>query len=200
MTKTAETNLDSRLVVISGPSGVGKSTVIKALLERMPELVFSISATTRRPRTGEIDGQDYHFLTPQAFEQCVKENAFIEHAEVFGNRYGTPVDELRRATQSSRGLVLEIDVQGGIQVRAKHPNALLILLTTPSLEVARQRLIDRKTETPEAIEKRFAQARHELQTARRSEAYNAEVVNDAVDHAVRRIEELVKEHWRSHND
>lgn len=193
MADSAPRDAGDNLVVISGPSGVGKSTVVRALLGRMPQLMFSVSATTRQPRRGEIEGRDYVFLAREEFLRRVAGGRFIEHAEVFGELYGTPVDQLARARAESRLLLLEIDVQGGIQVRRCCEKALLILLVAPSLEAVRQRLAGRGTESSEAVARRFAQAEREITMARESGAYDVEVVNDTVEGAVNRIQELLRE-------
>jgi len=188
------------LVVVSGPSGVGKSTVVRALLRRMPGLAFSVSATTRPPREGEVDGKAYRFLSRREFQQRVAADRFIEHAEVFGDLYGTPVEELQRARQDGKALLLEIDVQGGIQVRRKYPRALAILVTAPSLDDIRARLAGRGTESDEQVARRFAKAERELRMARESGAYDHEVVNDTVENAVNQIEHLISTHGRSSHD
>ena len=193
-------NQGESLVVVSGPSGVGKSTVVRALLERMSELSFSVSATTRPPRKGETEGTDYHFLSREEFERRIADGGFIEHAEVFGHLYGTPVEELERAEQSGRMLLMEIDVQGGIQIRQRFSKALLILLIPPSLEVVRERLAGRGTEDAEALEARFNQANEELRSARKSGAYDAVVVNDTLEDAVRKAETLIRKHRRTSHD
>jgi guanylate kinase len=188
------------LVVISGPSGVGKSTVTHELLRRMDCLAFSVSATTRPPRSGERDGLDYHFVSRREFERRVREGGFIEHAEVFGQLYGTPVEELAKARRAGRMLLLEIDVQGGIQIFRQFPQALFVLLTPPSGETLHERLSHRATETSQAREQRFAAAEDELRMARASGAYTAEVINDTLEEAVRRIEELIRKHRRMQDD
>ena len=171
------------LVVLSGPSGAGKTTVSRAVARRLGLLV-SVSATTRRRRVGETEGVDYYFLPRDQFEARVAEGRFVEWAEVFGQLYGTPVEELARAQQAGKRLLLEIDVQGGIQVKKKFPEARAVLLLPPNDKALRKRLSKRGTEDPEEVERRFAQARGEVALARRSSAYDAEVVNDDIESAI----------------
>ncbi len=184
------------LVVISGPSGVGKSTVVHAVLEREPGLRFSVSATTRAPRQGEQDGVDYHFVTRAEFEKLRGRGGLIEHAEVFGELYGTPVAQLEAARQAGQMLLLEIDVQGGMQICRKFPAALEILIVPPSLEALRERLAGRGTETAAAVARRFAEAETELTVARRSGVYTSEVVNDKLERAVEDVVRLIENHRR----
>jgi len=182
----------SDIVVVSGPSGVGKSTLTRLLLEHVPDLAFSVSATTRPPRPGETDGVEYYFLSRDEFQRRLAAGGFIEHAEVFGNLYGTPVDEVARARRQGKRLLLEIDVQGGLQVRRRFAEARLILIVPPALEELRRRLAGRGTESPEAVARRFAQAEQELNMARTSGAYDVEVVNDNLQKATQDLEGLVR--------
>ena len=179
------------LVVLSGPSGAGKTTVARALREQT-DLALSTSATTRPPRPGEVDGKDYYFLTEEAFRQRIAAGGFVEWAEVFGRLYGTPVRELERAAKEGKTLLLEIDVQGGIQVKRKYPEALAILLMPPDAATQRERLSKRGTETPEELERRFAKAQEEVRTARASGCYDAEVVNDDLRRAVRDVVRILE--------
>jgi guanylate kinase len=183
--------LGRNLIIISGPSGAGKTTVCRAVAPRLG-LKVSTSATTRKQRKGETDGVDYHFLTRAEFERRVAAGRFVEWAEVFGNLYGTPVDELEQARADGRTLLLEIDVQGGCQIKQKYPEALAILLLPPDPQALRSRLTGRGTEAPEEAQARFAAAQQEIEMARRSRCYDAEVVNDdlaaAIENVVRRIE------------
>jgi guanylate kinase len=171
------------MVVISGPSGSGKSTLVRRLLARPGlRLAVSVSATTRVPRAGEVPGRDYLFLSPEEFESIRGE--LLESAVVHGHHYGTPAGPVRRAIDQGGCVALVIDVQGGFQVRAKVPDALLIFIQIPSLEVLEARLRARGTDSPETIERRLATARRELELAR---LYDVEVVNDDLETAVERL-------------
>ncbi|MFL5883674.1 MAG: guanylate kinase [Thermoleophilaceae bacterium] len=172
------------VLVVTGPSGVGKGTLINRLLERVPGLTLSVSATTRPPRPGEVDGRDYHFLSEEEFEKRLLRNEFLEHAMYAGNHYGTPRSEIERA---SDGLVLEIEVEGARQVRERLPEALQVFIAPPSPEALRQRLVGRGTDTEEQMEKRLARAQEEL--AAQSE-FKHVVVNDDVERAVAELERL----------
>jgi guanylate kinase len=177
------------VLVVTGPSGVGKGTVIQALLERLPDFGLSVSATTRAPRTGEVDGRDYHFLTPEQFEERLRRGDFLEHATYAGNRYGTLRSELERPLE---GLVLEIELQGARQVREALPEAVRVFIAPPSAEALRERLLGRGLDSPEQVDNRLAAARHEL--AAQSE-FEHVVVNDRVERAVDELQGLVARMW-----
>jgi guanylate kinase len=172
------------LFVISGPSGVGKGTVVRAIRQLRPELGFSVSFTTRRPRPGEVEGVHYRFLTREAFEDMVREGGFLEWAEVFGELYGTHAAEVRSSLAEGRHVLKEVDVQGAAQIRQHMPEAVLIFLAPPSEEELARRLRERGTEAGPALERRVAEARRELAQAT---WFNHIVMNDQVDEAVARV-------------
>ena len=177
------------MLVITGPSGVGKGTLIRALRERSPGLELSVSATTRRPRPGEQAGVDYHYLSNEEFDRRLEEGEFLEHAEYAGNRYGTLRSELDRARDAgARALVLEIEVQGARQVREALPEAVQVFIAPPSEEALRTRLVGRGADDPDQIERRLAVAREEL--AARDE-FKHVIVNDRLEDAVAELVRLV---------
>lgn len=167
--------------VITGPSGVGKGTLIRGLMERLPQLELSVSATTRAPRPGEVDGTDYHFLSGEEFEQRVRDGDFVEHANYAGRRYGTLRSELEGRVEEGVPVVLEIEVQGASQVRAAMPEAVQVFIAPPTLEALRTRLIGRGTDGSEEVERRLAVAEQEL-AAR--EVFAHVVVNDRLEDAL----------------
>ena len=171
--------------MITGPSGVGKGTLIKALLERVPGLELAVSATTRRPRDGERNGIDYHFLSDADFDRRVAAGEFIEHAVYAGNRYGTLRTELARP---ARGIVLEIDLQGARQVREALPDAIQIFIEPPSFEALEERLRRRAADSPDQIERRLSAARAELEAA---SEFDHRIVNDDLERAVQELTDLV---------
>ena len=175
------------MLVVTGPSGVGKGTLIRTLRERFPGLALSVSATTRAPRPGEEDGVDYHFLSGAEFERRLEAGEFLEHAEYAGNRYGTLRSEIDRTSAAgARALVLEIEVQGARQVREALPRAVQVFIAPPSEDALRTRLVGRGSDAPEQIERRLEVARDELDAR---EEFEHVIVNDRLDEAV---EELVR--------
>jgi guanylate kinase len=153
-----------RVVVLSGPSAVGKSTLVRCLRERIPELRFSVSATTREPRPGEVDGVDYHFVTPAHFQQLIDQGALLEWAEIHGglHRSGTLAEPVRQAAASGHPVLIEVDLAGARAIKQAMPEAITVFLAPPSWEVLEARLVGRGTETPEVIQRRLTTARAEL--------------------------------------
>ena len=176
-----------RMLVISGPSGCGKSTICRRLL-RDPRVVFSVSATTRKMREGEVDGRDYHFISKERFLEHVKAGDFIEHAEVFGNMYGTLKAPIEEALDAGKVYLLEIDVQGALQLKALDVPAVYVFVAPPDFEELRRRLVARGTETPEVLERRLHKAEDEY---RERVKYDHVVVNDDLDAAVDAVRRLV---------
>jgi guanylate kinase len=179
----------SRVFVITGPSGVGKGTLIKALCERLPEVELSVSATTREPRRGEEDGREYHFLSREEFDRRIAEKDFLEWAEYSGNRYGTLRSEVEARTERGVPVVLEIEVQGARQVRETMPEAVRIFIEPPDPEELRVRLQGRATDDAETIERRLEVARQEL---RARDEFSHRVVNDDVDRASNELAGIVR--------
>jgi guanylate kinase len=175
--------------VITGPSGVGKGTLIRGLLERIPELELSTSATTRRPRPGEQDGVDYHFLTPEQFAARVASGEFVEHATYSGNMYGTLRSELERRAQAGHPVVLEIEVQGARQVRQAIPDAVAVFIVPPSLDALRTRLVGRGTDSPDDVDERLRTAERELEA---QPEFAHVVVNDRLEQATDELEGIVR--------
>ena len=183
------------LIVLSGPSGVGKGTVRAAIFSKGEQkFVYSISATTRLPRTGEIDGVDYFFKTREEFEQMIQNKQLLEYAEYVGNYYGTPLEYVENTLATGKDVFLEIDVQGAIQVRELMPEGVFIFLTPPDLNELESRIVNRGTDSDEVIAKRMKTAREELELMK---YYDYSVVNDTVDNAVQKIEAIIQtEHLR----
>jgi guanylate kinase len=178
----------ARVFVITGPSGVGKGTLIRGLMERVPKLELSVSATTRAPRPGEHDGVDYHFLTREEFNGRVKRGEFVEHADYAGRSYGTLRSELEARVAAGVPVVLEIEVQGARQVRAAMPEALQVFIAPPSLPALRTRLVGRGTDDQAEVERRLRVAEEEL-TAQPEFAHV--VVNDRLEDALERLTSIV---------
>ncbi len=172
---------DSKLFVISGPSGAGKGTLVSRIRSLRPDLALTISATTRKPRVGEVDGKDYFFLTSELFDELVKQNGFVEWAQVHNNKYGTLKSEVEKKLSAGHSLILEIDPQGAFQVKQNIHDAVLIFITPPSEEVLRQRLIGRGTESEEELQVRLANMPKELEA---SKHYDVIIENNELDQAV----------------
>ncbi len=170
--------------IISGPSGVGKSTVLSALFQGRDDLYFSVSATTRAPRPGEKHGVDYHFIEPETFRQWIVDGEFLEYAEYVGNFYGTPKKYVDAAMEEGKDVILDIEIQGATQVHNLRPDVVRIFIAPPSWKELERRLTARGTDSPEKVQKRLLRAKVELQTA---DHYDYFVINDTVDNAVREL-------------
>jgi guanylate kinase len=183
--------------VITGPSGVGKGTLIRGLLERVPELELSVSATTRAPRPGEQGGTDYHFLDPEEFARRVEAGDFVEHATYSGSRYGTLRSELEDRLREGIPVVLEIEVQGARQVRQAMPEAVAVFIAPPSHEALRTRLVGRGTDAAEQIEQRMQTAERELEA---QPEFARVVVNDRLEDATAELEQIVRDALAGRSD
>ena len=174
--------------IISGPSGVGKSTVLSALFQGRDDLYFSVSATTRAPRPGEIHGVDYHFIEPETFRQWIVDGEFLEYAEYVGNFYGTPKKYVDAAMEEGKDVILDIEIQGATQVHNLRPDAVRIFIAPPSWKELERRLTARGTDSPEKVQKRLLRAKVELQTA---DHYDYFVINDTVENAVKELRAIM---------
>jgi len=185
--------LSGLLVILSGPSGVGKTTVCQRLAHRL-DAFLSVSATTRSRRDNEVHGQDYYFLSKADFEQRLSEGRMLEHAEVYGgNYYGTPAEPVVEALAAGRVVILEIEIEGTVQVKQRYPRAVGIYLTAPTSDEQVRRLVGRKKDSPEAIVERLNKAMAEVQRALHAGVYDYFVVNDDVEAAVDAIAKIVQE-------
>ena len=178
------------MIVVSAPSGAGKSTILRDVLARTGAN-FSVSATTRQPREGEIEGKDYCFVSRERFEEMIERGELLEWAEVFGNLYGTPAAPVRDAVARGGKIILDIDVQGASQVYEKMPEATFVLIEPPSLEELQHRLRQRNSETQDSLQRRLGKARREIETARDSGVYNHVVVNDDLARAIEEVVAIV---------
>jgi len=180
--------LSGRLIVLTGPSGVGKGSLVKQLLARHQEIWLSVSATTRFPREGEIDGEHYLFLKRNRFDELIRENGFLEWAEFAGNCYGTPSKEVQQKLNKGTSVLLEIELEGARQVRKTFPKALQVFLAPPSFEELEKRIRGRATDSEEAIQRRLLRAKEELKA---QDEFDAVVVNDALQDALAELEKII---------
>ena len=177
------------LVVVSGFAGTGKGTVMKELLGRYDSYALSISATTRNPRPGEVDGREYFFKTKEEFEQMISDNEFVEHACYVGNYYGTPKKYVQEQLAAGKDVILEIEIQGALNIKSQFPDALLLFIAPPSADVLKSRLVGRGTETAEVIEQRLARA---VEESKGIENYDYLVVNDDLDECVENVHQMIQ--------
>ena len=178
-----------QIVVISGPSGVGKSTICRELIQRLDKAYLTVSATTRARAATEVEGKDYWFISKEEFLRRIKQGAFLEYAEVFGNYYGTPRDQVEQALGQGKAVILEIDVQGGKQAKQVYPDATMIFIVAPDGQALQGRLAGRGREDAAAMQRRLAKAEQETQAARGH--YDWFVVNDDLERAIGQIVEII---------
>lgn len=176
------------LIIISGPSGAGKGTICKSFMERNENVALSVSATTRSPRTGEVEGFNYYFMSKEKFKEKIASNDFLEYAEVYDNYYGTPKSNVEEILESGKDVILEIDIQGALKVKENTEEGVFIFVLPPSMEELKQRIINRGSETQESLMKRFKSAYKEINYISK---YNYAVVNDEVENAVQKLEAII---------
>lgn len=176
------------LIVISGPSGAGKGTICKSFMDRNKDVSVSVSATTRTPRQGEIDGVSYHFISKEKFKEKINSNDFLEYAQVYDNYYGTPKSNVEEMLESGRNVILEIDIQGALKVKENTEEGVFIFILPPSMQELKERIIKRGSETEESLMKRFKSAYKEINFISK---YNYAVVNDRVEIAVEKLEAII---------
>lgn len=176
------------LIVISGPSGAGKGTICKALLEKDPSIHVSVSATTRAPRMGEVHGENYYFLTMEEFKERLEQDQFLEYAKVYDNYYGTPKENVMEQLQRGKDVLLEIDTEGALKVKEKFPEGVFIFILPPRIEDLKRRIMNRGTESEEDIKKRLEAAKEEIQ---KIHEYNYGVINDDVERATLDVQSIL---------
>lgn len=183
-------NTKGKVVIISGPSGVGKSTICKELVERLDNVHLSVSATTREKGLGEVDGREYWFISPEEFQERIAKDLLLEHAEVFGNSYGTPKDKVEEALKAGKTVILEIDVQGAKQVKSRINDAVMIFVVPPSAKVLAERMSDRGRDNGEIAEARLGGASAEIAAA--WQYYEHMVINDDLQQAVDECVQIIE--------
>ena len=177
------------LIVVSGPSGAGKGTICDALREKYPLIQYSISMTTRLPRTGEVDGQNYFFTTNENFEKLLDQDAFLEHAKVYNHYYGTPKEYVFQMLSQGKHVMLEIDIQGAMQVKERYPQGVFIYIVPPSLDELAQRLKKRDTDAPDVIDNRLSKAGSELKWISH---YDYVIVNDDLEQPIHKASSILE--------
>ncbi len=179
----------AKLIVFSGPSGGGKTSIVRAVMARHPELLFSVSATTRPKRAVEANGVDYYFISRDEFERWISADLLIEWEAIYGDYYGTPKSEVERAAKSGRAMVFDVDVKGALSIKRIYGNdALLIFIKPPNMDILTERLRNRKTETAEALARRLERVRMELGMAKE---FDHVIVNDDLPHAIEKADKLI---------
>ena len=177
-----------KLIILSGPSGVGKSTVVAKAMKLRDDLCFSVSVTTRKPRPGEVDGKDYFFISKEQFDQMAENNELLEYATYVENSYGTPLRFVEDRLSNGINVILDIEVQGARQVFTKRPDALTIFILPPSMQALEQRLSARGTETPQTVAARLSRAKQEIQEA---DFYQYMIINDTVEQAAKELNAII---------
>ncbi|MEK6757206.1 MAG: guanylate kinase [Bacteroidota bacterium] len=181
-----------KLIVVSAPSGAGKTTIVKAILAKYPSLLFSVSATTRPIRAGEVDGRDYFFLQREEFERRIKAGQLVEWEEIYENLYGTLKSEVDKPLSAGKTMLFDIDVKGALSIKHHYPNdAVVIFIRPPSVEVLRSRLLNRKTEDEATMKRRLDRVTMELETGNQ---FDYQVINDDLQTAVREVEQIIAKH------
>jgi guanylate kinase len=180
-----------RLIVISAPSGSGKTTIARAIMQKYPAMLFSVSATTRAPRTGEVNGRDYFFLTQDEFQRRIKSGELVEWEEIYGNYYGTLRSEVDRTLTQGKIMLFDVDVKGALSIKRTYPqDSVLIFIKPPSFEALKQRLLNRKTEDEATIRRRLDRVPMELE---KGNQLDWQVVNDDLQVAIDRVDEIIRE-------
>ncbi|SHJ57986.1 guanylate kinase [Tepidibacter formicigenes] len=181
-------NREGILIVVSGPSGAGKGTICKELLNRNKDIKISVSATTRKPREGEIHGVNYYFITKETFEDMINKDEFLEYAKVYDNFYGTPKKEVFETLSKGKDVLLEIDIQGAMSVKKEYPNGVFIFILPPSLDELKNRIVKRGTETEEDIKKRFGSALSEIE---KIDNYDYFIINEDVEKSAYELQNII---------
>ena len=179
--------MKGKLIAVSGPSGVGKGTIVKTIIKKREDVVESVSCTTRAPRKGEVHGREYFFLSQEEFARRIAENDFLEYDEHFGNYYGTPKSFVRQALKD-KSVIMEIDVVGALNAKKEFPECILVMVAPPSLDELKRRLKGRNSETDEQIENRLARLEYELS---HSDEYDYVIVNDKLENAIQQLEDII---------
>ncbi|AOT68421.1 guanylate kinase [Geosporobacter ferrireducens] len=177
------------LIVVSGPSGAGKGSICRQLLNTVSEIKLSVSVTTRNPRSGEVEGENYYFVEKKDFEKLIEKDDLLEYAKVYDNYYGTPRKYVMDHIQQGKDVLLEIDIQGALQIKERYPEGIFVFILPPSMQELKRRIIHRGSETEASLEKRFQSAFEEINYVKK---YDYCVVNDHLDQAVERVKAIIK--------